>query len=90
MSAICQTASGLVRWSAAPLALKPPRRLVESLAALGPLATARLGARQFVEALRGKHRKRPVDGGGPGEPPEADPAPYNHWEDPVLWILMMH
>ncbi len=90
MSTICQTASGLAQCSAAPLALKPPRSLSESLAGLGTLATARLRARQFVEALRGKHRKRPVGSGGPSERPEADPAPYNHWEDPVLWILMMH
>lgn len=89
MSAICQTASGWAGWSAAPLALKPPRGLVESLAALGPVATARLRARQFLEALRGTHRKPPAGGGGPGEPPEIDPALYCYCDDPVLWMLIM-
>jgi hypothetical protein len=90
MSAICEAASGLARWSAAPLAFRPPRGLAASLTALGPAATARLRARQFLEALRGRHRKRPAKSGGPGEPPAADPIPCSHWDDPALWMLMMH
>ncbi len=94
MSAICQTASGLAQWlpawSAAPLAFRSPRGLAASLAALGPLATARLRARQFLEALRGTHRKRPIGGGGPGKPPEADPSAWSHWDEPALWMLMLH
>jgi hypothetical protein len=94
MSAICEAASGWVfgwaRWSAAPLAFRPPRGLAESLAALGPAATARIRARQFLDALRGMHRKRPSGGGGPGEPPETGPAPFSCWDDPALWMLMMH
>jgi hypothetical protein len=90
MSAICEDASGWARWFAAPLAFRPPRGLATSLAALGPAATARLKARQFIDALRGAHKKRPTGGGGPGEPPESDPAPYGHWDDPALWMLMMH
>ena len=90
MSAICQTASGFARWSTAPLAFRPPRGLRVSLRALGPTVTARLRARQFIDALRGTQKKCPNGGGGPGEPPEADPTPYNHWDDPALWMLMMH
>jgi hypothetical protein len=90
MSAICQTASGLARGSVAPLAFRPPRGLVENLAALGPVATARLRVRRFLAALRGTHRKGPAGSGGSGEPPEADPTPYGYWDDPVLWMLMMH
>jgi hypothetical protein len=86
MSAICQTASGWVKWSVAPLAFRPPR----GLAALGLAATARLRARQFLDALRGAPKKRPTGSGGPGEPPETDAAPYGHWDDPALWMLMMH
>jgi hypothetical protein len=76
MSAICETASELARGSAAPLAFRPTPGLGASLAALGPVATARLRARQFLDALRGTHRKRPTGSGGPGRPPEADPTPY--------------
>jgi hypothetical protein len=90
MSAICQTASGWVKWSAAPLAFRPPRGLAASLAALGPATAARLRARQLIDALRGPPKKRPAGSGGPGEPPETDPAPYGHWDDPALWMLMMH
>jgi hypothetical protein len=59
-------------------------------AALGPIATARLRARQFVDALRGTHKKRPAGSGGPGKPPEADAVSYGPWDDPALWMLMMH
>ena len=86
MSAICETASGLARESAAPLAFRPP----SGLGAFGPVATARLRARQFIEALRGAHKKRPAGSGGLGKPPEADPTPYGPWDDPALWMLMMH
>jgi hypothetical protein len=90
MSAICEAASGFARWSAAPLAFRPPGGLGASLAALGPIATARLRARQFVDALRGTHKKRPAGSGGPGKPPEADAVSYGPWDDPALWMLMMH
>jgi hypothetical protein len=90
MSAICETASGLERGSAAPLAFRLPSRLGASLAALGPVATARLRARQFLDTLRGTHKKRPAGSGGPGKPPEADPVSYGPWDDPALWMLMMH
>ena len=90
MSAICETASVLERESAAPLAFRQPAGLGASLAALGPVATARLRARQFLDALRGTHKRRPTGGGGPGKPPETDPAPRDPWDDPALWMLMMH
>jgi hypothetical protein len=90
MSAICETASGLANEAAAPIAFRPPPGLAASLAALGPVATARLRARQFLDALRGTYKKRPTGNGGPGNPPEADPTPYGPWDDPALWMLMMH
>jgi len=90
MSAICQIAPGFARRSTAPLAFTPVCGLVKSVTALGALATARLRVQRFLIALGGTHRKGPVGGGGPGEPPEADPAPYCHWDDAALWIMMMH
>jgi len=90
MNAICQTAWGLARWSAAPLAFRAPHGLTAALAALGPAATARLRARQFFDALRGTRKKRPTGNGGPGKPPEADRTACDPWDDPALWMLMMH
>jgi hypothetical protein len=90
MSANCETASGITGWSVVPLALASPRGFGASLAALGPVATALLRARQFLEALKGTSCKRP-GGGGPHEPPEDHPAAQNVWDDPVLWMMMtMH
>ena len=90
MSAICEAASELAAGSEPQLAFRPPSGLGASLAALGPVATARLRVRQFLDTLRGTHKKRPTGSGGPGKPPETDPAPYGPWDDPALWMLMMH
>ena len=87
MGAICQTASGGERQRGAALAFRSPRGLAESLMALGPVVTLRLRTQRFLEALRGRRRKR--NGGGPGEPPEIDPAAYSYCDDPVLWMLIM-
>lgn len=89
MSVICQTGSGLARLSVAPLAFRAPGGLAVSLSALGLVATARLRARQFLEALRGPNRKPPAGGGGPGEPPVIDLAAYSYCDDPLLWVLIM-
>ena len=89
MSVICQTASGLARLSAAPLAFRPPSGLAVSLSALGLVATVRLRARQFLEALCGSHRRPPAGGGGPGAPPVIDLAAYSYCDDPAWWMLIM-
>ena len=89
MSVICQTASGLARLSAAPLAFRPPSGVAVSLSALGLVEAVRLRARRFLEALRGPHRKPPAGGGGPGEPPVIDLAAYSYFDDPLLWMLIM-
>ena len=88
MSVICQTSSGFARLFAALLAFRPPRGFAESLAALGPVATLRLRAQRFLEALRGTQRER-KGGGGPGEPPEIDLAAYSYCDDPLLWTLII-
>jgi hypothetical protein len=90
MNAMCQTASGLARWCAAPLAFAPPRGLAASLAALGMVATAGLRARRLLEAFRGTPRQRPAGSGGPSEPQDPDSSAYSLWDDPALWMLMMH
>ena len=88
MSALLYTATGWARWPG-PLAFRAPPDLRDSLRALGPVATARVKQR-FLDALRGTGRKRPAGGGGPDEPLEGGGTAWSHWDDPTLWILMMH
>jgi hypothetical protein len=90
MSAILRAGLGWAKLSTAPLAFRPPRGLAKSVAVFGPVATARLRARQFFERLRCLQRKGPAGGGGRGRLPDVDPSIYSYWDDPVLWILMMH
>jgi hypothetical protein len=87
MSAICQI-SPRSAGSAAPLAFRPTPGLIETLAAFAPVATARLGVQRLLAAFRGTGRKRPA--GGPGEPPEDHAISDSPWDDPALWMLMMH
>jgi hypothetical protein len=90
MSTNCQTVFGIAGGSAAPLALAPPRGPGTRLAAFGPVATALLRARCFLEALKGTPRKR-SGGDGPPEPPEDHPAADSIWDDPLLWMMLaMH
>ena len=88
MNANSLSMSGYAEWLASPLALVPPQRLGASLAALGPMATAQLKVQQFLDALRGFWRK-PPSGGGPDEP-EEEQATGSIWDDPALWLLLMH
>lgn len=87
MSAICQTASGFARWFTAPIAFQLPSGPGAGLPALRPVATARL--REFINTLLGTQKKRPNRGGDPGERPETL-ALRSYWDDPALWMLMMH
>jgi hypothetical protein len=89
MSAIWQTASGFARWSVEPLAFRQPRGFFGTLTALGPVATARVRTRQFLQTLRDTHKRRPGGSGDPGERPETL-ALRSYWDDPALWMLMMH
>ena len=89
MSDICQTASGLAGLPAEPLAFQPRSGFAVRLYANRLVATARLRVQQFLEALRGAHRKPPAGAGGPGERPDIDPVAYSYCDDPLLWTLIM-
>lgn len=82
MSSQYQRAAG----SATPLAFAP-WGLVAGVKQLGPMTTARLKLRLLFDALRGK-RQRPPRGGGPDKPESEQPD--SPWDDPALWMLMMH
>jgi hypothetical protein len=85
----CQTAGAIGDWYAPPLV--PPRGLGAKLSVLGSAATALLKGRRLLKALRGLPRgKLPAGSGGPPEPAEKCPATGSIWDDPALWMLMMH
>jgi hypothetical protein len=62
------------------------------LTAIGMLdwtdATALFRIREFLAAFKDR-RPKPPAGGGPDEPSE-DPPRDNLWDDPALWMLMLH
>jgi hypothetical protein len=44
----------------------------------------------LLEAFNGPRREPPYGGGGPQTPPEDQPQYDSIWDDPALWMLMMH
>ena len=91
VSGNCQTACAIADWNATPLALVPPRGLGAKLAVLGSAATALLKSGRLLEVLRGLPRgKLPARGGGPPEPGEECRSAGSIWDDPTLWMLMIH
>jgi hypothetical protein len=89
VSGNCQTACAIADWNATPLALVPPRGLGAKLAVLGSAVTALLKGRRLLEA-RGLPRGKLPAGGGPPEPGEECRAAGSIWDDPTLWMLMIH
>ena len=45
--------------------------------------------RKFFEDISARRAKPPANCGGPGQPPE-EPAHDSPWDDPAIWMLMMH
>lgn len=88
MSANYQTASAVEGWPELAPVLAPLRRGGAALP--GMALTAFLRVRQLLEAFRRPHREPPGGGGGPETPPEDQPQYDSIWDDPVLWMLMMH
>ena len=75
---------------ASRLTLAPPLSLGAKPGALGLVATALLRGRELLQTLNRRWRKRHTGNGGPEMPPE-DHAPRDSiWDDPELWMLMMH
>jgi hypothetical protein len=69
----------------APLASTWPR----SLFADPKPGRTRTRIRRFFASIDGRGAKIRAGTGGPGEPPE-EPLHYTVWDDPALWMLMMH
>lgn len=54
----------------------------------GPVTTAVLRVRRSLAALRNRLFRRGGNGGEP--PPEPAPNAMDFWDDPALWMLMIH
>jgi len=53
----------------------------------GRVAAALLRSRQWLDGLR---RRRRAPGGGGSQPPDDQPRSVSIWDDPDLWMLMIH
>ena len=71
------------------LALTYSRTAVFGEAGPGFIAALRVRIRNFLEEISGRRRKPPSHNGGPDEPSE-DASPNSPWDDPALWMLMLH
>ncbi len=55
-----------------------------------PTEAALFRLRKFIDDISPFNPRRPP-GGGPGHEPEEDAEPHaSPWDDPALWMLMMH
>jgi hypothetical protein len=72
-------------WSWLPSAVLP-----RDGANLAARAAALLRVRQLLEVVKRTWRQHPVGSGGPGMPPQDNPERSSIWDDPELWLLMMH
>ncbi len=88
MSANYQTASPFDGWPELAPALAPARGVGAALSQVA--ATAMLRARQLLEMFKDPRRDPQGGGGGPQTPPEDHPQYDSIWDDPVMWMLMMH
>ncbi len=84
MSATHSKAAAMIDWTTGPAA-SLPRNLFSRLLDASPLTRIR----QFFIGARHRRIKPPATGGGPGESPE-EPPHDALWDDPALWMLMMH
>jgi hypothetical protein len=60
-----------------------------SRAGLGAVATALARTRHWLERFD-RNRHRPPSGNGGSEPPEEHRRNDSIWDDPELWMLMIH
>jgi hypothetical protein len=66
------------------------QRVNSSPPAQGWIATVLLKARRTLAERLSMWRERFAANGGREPPPEEQPAGESIWDDPALWMLMMH
>jgi hypothetical protein len=89
MSANRPKALALIGSTDVPLAFTWPRSLFAGPSTPGLAARARTRIRRFFASVDGRGAQTRAGTGGPGDPPE-EPLRNTVWDDPALWLLMMH
>ena len=89
MSANRPKALAVIGWPDALLASTWPRSLFAGPSKPSLAASARIRIRRFFVSIDGRGTKTRARTGGPDEPPE-EPLHNTVWDDPALWMLMMH
>ena len=89
MSANCPKALAVIDWIDAPLASTWQRNLLAGPSKPSLTARARIRIRRFFASVDSRGIQTRAGTGGPGEPPE-EPLRNTVWDDPALWMLMMH
>jgi hypothetical protein len=89
MSANRPKALAVIGWTDAPLAFTWPRSPFAGPSTPSLAARAWIGIRRFFASVDGRGAQKRAGTGGPGEPPE-EPLRNTVWDDPALWLLMMH
>jgi hypothetical protein len=89
MSANHPKALAVIGWTNAPPASTWPRSLFADPSKPSFASRARLRIRRFFATIDGRGAKTYAGSGGPGEPSE-EPLRNTVWDDPALWMLMMH
>jgi hypothetical protein len=89
MSANRPKAFAVIGGTDVPLPSTWPRRPFAYPSKPSLAASARTRIRRFFASIDGRGPKTHAGTGGPGELPE-EPLHYTVWDDPALWMLMMH
>ena len=89
MSANRPKALAVIGWTDVPLASTWSRNLLAGLLKPSLAARARTRIRGFFASVDGRGAQTRAGIGGPAEPSE-EPLHYTVWDDPALWMLMMH
>jgi len=91
MSATPEAISAIDGWSTPEPGLAPRRGVGPGPWLLRSLAAAFRHKRQMLEALQRSWLQRPTGNGGPSAPREDQQEAYDSiWDDPLLWLMMMH
>lgn len=73
-------------WRDKPIAAQAPLKRYSGVPEGRRAAAMLTRLRELVRRIRGDRPRRP---GGPREP-EENPRRESHWDDPALWMLMLH
>ena len=91
MTASRARALSLTDWGGAPIADQAPLRRYPTTPEKPRTGEMLARLREIVQRIQGKRPRKPAGGppGAPKEPPQRSER-ESYWDDPALWMLMMH